>query len=150
MDASNPDLAPVMWDEGLTSGIERTGGEDEYGFSTVTDGGASSTGQVTNFHGAHVAGIIGAAWDGKGVSGMASNVRIMSVRHNDTLDTLLQCLDYVSRARDAGVDVRVTNNSWGGTRVRTFLWTGYAASPRLLRYCIGLIQPSLSFGRPSL
>lgn len=113
VDASNPDLAPVMWDEGLTSGIERTGGEDEYGFSTVTDGGASSTEQVTNFHGAHVAGIIGAAWDGKGVSGMASNVRIMSVRHNDTLGTLLQCLDYVSRARDAGVDVRVTNNSWG-------------------------------------
>ena len=113
VDASNPDLAPVMWDEGLTSGIEQTGGEDEYGFSTVTDGGASSTGQVTNFHGAHVAGIIGAAWDGKGVSGMASNVRIMSVRHNDTLGTLLQCLDYVSRARDAGVEVRVTNNSWG-------------------------------------
>lgn len=113
VDASNPDLAPVMWDEGLTSGIERTGGEDEYGFSTVTDGGASSTEQVTNFHGAHVAGIIGAAWDGKGVSGMASNVRIMSVRHNDTLGTLLQCLDYVSRARDAGVEVRVTNNSWG-------------------------------------
>lgn len=113
VDASNPDLAPVMWDEGLTSGIERTGGEDKYGFSTVTDGGASSTEQVTNFHGAHVAGIIGAAWDGKGVSGMASNVRIMSVRHNDTLGTLLQCLDYVSRARDAGVEVRVTNNSWG-------------------------------------
>lgn len=113
VDASNPDLAPVMWDEGLTSGIEQTGGEDEYGFSTVTDGGASSTEQVTNFHGAHVAGIIGAEWDGKGVSGMASNVRIMSVRHNDTLSGLLQCLDYVSRARDAGVEVRVTNNSWG-------------------------------------
>lgn len=113
VDASNPDLAPVMWDEGLTSGIEQTGGEDEYGFSTVTDGGASSTEQVTNFHGAHVAGIIGAAWDGKGISGMASNVRIMSVRHNDTLSGLLQCLDYVSRACDAGVDVRVTNNSWG-------------------------------------
>ncbi len=113
VDASNPDLAPVMWDEGLTSGIEQTGGEDEYGFSTVTDGGASSTEQVTNFHGAHVAGIIGAEWDGKGISGMASNVRIMSVRHNDTLSGLLQCLDYVSRACDAGVDVRVTNNSWG-------------------------------------
>ena len=37
-----------------------------------------------------------------------------------------------------------------GMGVRTFLWTGYAASPRLLRYCIGLIQPSPSFGRPSL
>ena len=34
--------------------------------------------------------------------------------------------------------------------MRTFLWTGYAASPRLLRYCIGLIQPSFSFGLRSL
>ena len=30
----------------------------------------------------------------------------------------------------------------GGTGMRTFLWTGYAASPRLLRYCIGLSHPS--------
>ena len=37
-----------------------------------------------------------------------------------------------------------------GTGMRTFLWTGYAASPRLLRCCIGLIQPSFSFGRSSL
>ena len=36
------------------------------------------------------------------------------------------------------------------TGMRTFLWTGYAASPRLLRYCIGLIQPSFSFGRSSV
>ena len=32
----------------------------------------------------------------------------------------------------------------------TFLWTGYAASPRLLRYRIGLSHPSFSFSRSSL
>ena len=37
-----------------------------------------------------------------------------------------------------------------GKGMRTFLWTGYAASPRLLRYCIGLSHPSFSFGRSSL
>lgn len=46
--------------------------------------------------------------------------------------------------------LRVGRSQREGTGVRTFLWTGYAASPRLLRYCIGLIQPSPSFGRPSL
>ena len=111
VDASNPDLANVMWNEGLTSGIECVGGEDEHGFSTVE--GAGSTTGLTNYHGTHVAGIIGAEWNGEGISGIASNVRIMAVRHSDTLATLLACFDYVSRARDAGVDVRVTNNSWG-------------------------------------
>ena len=37
----------------------------------------------------------------------------MAVRHGDTLAGVLQCFDYVSRACDAGVDVRVSNNSWG-------------------------------------
>ena len=38
VDASNPDLAPVMWDKGLTSGIEGlTGKEDENGFAVIAD-----------------------------------------------------------------------------------------------------------------
>lgn len=40
-----------------------------------------------------------------------------------------------------------TVSGWG---MRTFLWTGYVASPRLLRYRIGLSHPSFSFGRSSL
>ena len=115
VDASNPDLAPVMWDGGLTSGIELTGGEDEHGFAVAadSDAGVTSTTGIDNYHGTHVAGIIGAEWDGEGISGIASNASIMAVRHNDTLSGLLECFDYVSRACDAGVDVRVTNNSWG-------------------------------------
>ncbi|WP_162610973.1 S8 family serine peptidase [Gordonibacter sp. An230] len=115
VDASNPDLAPVMWNEGLTSGIAPTGKEDEHGFAAAADAtaGVTSTTGISSYHGTHVAGTIGAAWDGEGVSGLAPNARIMAVRHNDTLAGMLECFDYVSRARDAGVDVRVTNNSWG-------------------------------------
>lgn len=115
VDASNPDLVPVMWDEGLTSGIEGlTRKEDEHGFAVLADAeaGVSSTTGLEIYHGTHVAGTIGAAWDGRGVSGLAGNARIMSVRHDDTLSGILECFDYVSRALDAGVDVRVTNNSW--------------------------------------
>ena len=43
VDASNPDLAPVMWNEGLTSGIESTGKEDEYGFAAAADPAAGVT-----------------------------------------------------------------------------------------------------------
>ena len=110
VDGSNPDIAPVLWDEGLTSGIELKGGEDAYGFAANSS--LDSTTGIVDYHGTHVAGIIGAAWNGTGVSGIAPNVEIMAVRHSDTLSSLLACLDYVGRARDAGVDVRMTNNSW--------------------------------------
>lgn len=111
VDASHPDLAPVMWNGGLTSGIKQKGGEDAHGFSVEPD--ADSTSNIVNYHGTHVAGTIGAEWNETGVSGIAPNVQIMSVRHDDTLEGLLRCLDYVSRARDAGVNVRITSNSWG-------------------------------------
>ena len=113
VDATNPDLGPVMWDEGLTSGIVQTGKEDEHGFAVVADASTSSTKGLDGYHGTHVAGIIGAAWDGAGISGLAGNVKLMAVRHNDTLSGMLECFDYVSRACDAGVEVRVANNSWG-------------------------------------
>ena len=43
--------------------------------------------------------------------------------------------------------VKCAKPQWG---MRTFLWTGYAASPIRLRYCMGLSQPSFCFGRCSL
>ena len=115
VDASNPDLAPVMWKDGLTSGIVSTGKEDQYGFAAAADqtAGITSTTGITSYHGTHVAGTIGAAWGDEGVSGLAPNARIMAVRHNDTLAGMLECFDYVSRACDAGVNVQVSNNSWG-------------------------------------
>lgn len=113
VDASNPDLAPVMWDEGQQHGLDAVEGADTYGFSAVAADGKPSYAGITNSHGTHVAGTIGAAWNGVGMSGVASNVELMAVRHNDRLATLLSCYDYLCKAIDAGVDVQVANNSWG-------------------------------------
>ena len=113
VDASNPDLAPVMWE--ASSELQQKIGGDKHGFAADADpaAGITSTTGITSYHGTHVAGTVGAAWDGQGVSGLAPNACIMAVRHGDTLAGVLQCFDYVSRACDAGVDVRVSNNSWG-------------------------------------
>ena len=110
VDASNPDLASVMWSDGDNPALRALGG-DEHGFSTVE--GLSSTEGISDYHGTHVAGSIAAAWDGQGVSGVAPNVQIMSLRHSDTLSSLLACLNYAKTACDEGVNVRVANNSWG-------------------------------------
>ena len=112
VDASNPDLASVMWDGGDAVSYENPGGAtDEHGFSACPDG--SSTEGITNGHGTHVAGIIAAAWNDQGTSGLAPNAKIMSVRHNNTVSSMLSCLGYVAAAAEQGVNVRVANNSWG-------------------------------------
>ncbi len=111
VDASNPDLASVMWDDGDTIDALFALGGDEHGLSTAS--GTTSTTGLVNYHGTHVAGIIAADWDNQGISGMAPNVQIMSLRHSDTLSSLLACLNYAKVARDEGVNVRVANNSWG-------------------------------------
>lgn len=111
VDASNPDLESVMWDDGDTIAALFALGGDEHGLSTAS--GTTSTTGLVNYHGTHVAGIIAADWDNQGISGMAPNVQIMSLRHSDTLSSLLACLNYAKVACDAGVNVRVANNSWG-------------------------------------
>ena len=89
-------------------------GGDKHGFAVGGDeeAGITSYTGMTSYHGTHVAGTIAAKWDGQGVSGLAPNARIMSVRHNNTLSGMILCFDYLSRACAAGVDVRVSNNSW--------------------------------------
>lgn len=111
VDTSNPDLESVMWDDGDTIAALFALGGDEHGLSTAS--GTTSTTGLVNYHGTHVAGIIAADWDGQGISGMAPNVQIMSLRHSDTLSSLLACLNYAKVACDEGVNVRVANNSWG-------------------------------------
>lgn len=74
-----------------------------------------------NGHGTHTAGTIGAVGNNsKGVAGVNWNVRIMSIKiyDNDGFGTtsamLISAYNYVRMMKQRGVNIRVTNNSYGG------------------------------------
>lgn len=115
IDERNPDLEPRLWSSQGYPELQGIPGADEHGFAINADieAGVTSTTGIKSYHGTHVAGIIGANWDGSGISGLAPNVRLMSVRHNDTYAGIVSCLGYVATAAKAGVNVPVANHSWG-------------------------------------
>ncbi|HEX8265989.1 MAG TPA: S8 family serine peptidase [Pyrinomonadaceae bacterium] len=71
-------------------------------------------------HGTHVAGTIGATGNnGKGVVGVNWNVGLMTVKifdanGNSTSAKVIAALNYVRMMKTRGVNIRVTNNSYGG------------------------------------
>lgn len=123
VDASNPDLENVMWDDGLAIPELAALGGDEYGLSAVD--GVSSTTPIASEdgHGTHVAGIIAAEWNDFGTSGVAPNVEIMSLRIGSSAAEALACFNYVATAVDADVNVRTVNCSWtvGATASKTLV-----------------------------
>lgn len=114
VDETNPDLAGVLWDEGEEYSELTVLGGDAHGFSTVPDTTSTSPISADQSHGTHVAGIIAAEWNDEGTSGVAPNAKIMSVRSEvDAASDMLRCINYVTEAARAGVNVRVANCSWG-------------------------------------
>ncbi|MBQ9017941.1 S8 family serine peptidase [Candidatus Saccharibacteria bacterium] len=74
-----------------------------------------------NSHGTHVAGIIGAAWNDYGVSGVASNVKIIDVRNAGTeghVDVLASIKGYaqIKKMMEMGIKIQAINNSWSGAQ----------------------------------
>ena len=82
IDFTNPDLEDRAYT--FSQALQDQLGCDVHGFNASAE---STDGKITHHfdhgsdsHGTHCAGIIGATWDGEGVSGVASNVKIVSVQ----------------------------------------------------------------------
>lgn len=91
--------------------------DDVYGIDTINhDSDPADDGG----HGTHVAGIIGAVGNNnKGVVGVNWAVSIMAIKSHDssgngTSASVIEAFQYATMMRRRGVNVRVTNNSWGG------------------------------------
>lgn len=118
IDYTHEDLADQMWinpgEDPSTPGDDDGNGwsNDIYGIDCAND---DADPMDDNGHGTHVAGTIAATpSNGKGVLGVASNVKVMALKILGADGTgytsdAIQCLDY-ALAQGA----HITNNSWGG------------------------------------
>lgn len=124
IDYNHPDLVANLWvnpGEVAGDGIDNDGNgyiDDIHGWDFAYHDNDPFDGAG---HGTHTAGTIGAVGDnGVGVTGVAWNVQIMSLKFlsdggsGDIADAV-SALNYASMMhRDYGVNVRLSSNSWGG------------------------------------
>ena len=123
IDYNHPDLAGNVWNnpgESAGNGLDndRNGYVgDLHGIDTYNH---DSDPFDDHFHGTHVAGTIGAQGNnGLGVAGVNWNVKIMACKFLNSAGSgytsgAIECLEYVKKEKDLGINVVATNNSWGG------------------------------------
>ena len=123
VDHTHPDLMANIWTnpaEIAGDGIDNDGNgfiDDIHGINAITGTGDPMDDQG---HGSHVSGTIGASGNnGLGVVGVNHNVSIIGCKFLDSagsgsLSDALTCIDYFVDLKNNGVNVRATNNSWGG------------------------------------
>ena len=120
---THPDLAANMWrnaGETNNNGIDDDGNgfvDDYYGYDFFAN---DSDPMDEHGHGTHTAGTIGAVGNNNlGVTGVNWNVRLMTIKiydagGNSTSAILINAYNYVRLMKNRGVNIRVTNNSYGG------------------------------------
>ena len=118
------DLVNVLWTNPGDIGLE---GEHGYNF-----GNNSTDVMDVEGHGSHCAGIIAAqANNGIGVAGVASaaNVKIMMLKNasgadeDGTLYIAMGAYNYIIRAKQRGVNIVATSNSWGRADSQSSIFT---------------------------
>jgi subtilisin family serine protease len=93
--------------------------DDVYGIDTINHD--SDPMDDSSFsHGTHTSGTIGAVGNnGKGVVGVNWAVRIMAIKSHDAAGngssaSVVEAFHFVAMMRRRGINIRVTNSSWGG------------------------------------
>ena len=111
MDYNHPDLIANRWENpGDLPG-------STYGYSTLN---AEQDPMDSDSHGTHVAGTIGASGDnGVGVVGVNWNVTLLPCQFlgpsGGSTAGAIECINYFTDLKlNHGVDIKATNNSWGG------------------------------------
>jgi subtilisin family serine protease len=122
IDYTHPDLAPNLWrnpSEPVNGLDDDANGyiDDVFGIDCVN---GDSDPLDDHGHGTRVAGAIGAVGsNGIGIAGVTWKVRLMALKFLPQsgpahVSNAIECLDYATAMRARGVDIRLTNNSWGG------------------------------------
>lgn len=122
IDYTHPDLAANIWinEADPPNGIDDDNNgyvDDRHGYNALARNGNPMD---DHGHGTHVSGTIGAATNnGLGVAGVNWDVKIMGCKFlssggwGSIYDAML-CVDYVTTMKNRGVNVILSNNSWGG------------------------------------
>jgi subtilisin family serine protease len=122
IDYNHPDLASNIW----YNTAETLNGQDDDGNGYVDDirgwnfVDATNTPMDGQGHGTHTAGTMGAVGNnGIGVAGVNWHCQLMPLRFldntgNGIISDAADALHYVADFRRRGVNIKITNNSWGG------------------------------------
>ena len=122
VDNQHPDLANVLYR--FSDEQQAALGCYEMGYKSGSKGARGNYYDPQSLamgHGTHTAGIVGAEWNEFGISGVASDVRIVSIDliNQDKLASIADAicaLDFVDRFNAQAPEderIRVTSNSWG-------------------------------------
>lgn len=123
IDYNHPDLKDNIWVNPFeipANGLDDDGNgyiDDIHGISAINGSGNPMD---DNNHGTHVSGTIGAKGNNsQGVAGINWNTRLMGLKFLDasgsgSLADAIECINYMVDMKNRGVNIRVSNNSWGG------------------------------------
>ena len=114
VDYTHPDLAANIWSSTSTINGCPAG---THGYNTLT---LACDPMDDNHHGTHVSGTIGAVGNnGIGVIGVSPTVKIMGLKFLNSTGSgsssgAIAAIEWAIKAKQAGANVRVLSNSWGG------------------------------------